>query len=62
MRDKHFLFTLLQTASAFFVNLSAGYFFAIYATQNMWVLLNDVIVCIVCLVIAIYLAKFVRYE
>ncbi len=62
MKRTQFLSNLVQIGAGFFTNLAAGYFFALYATTNVWVLINDVIACIVCLVFANYLANMLNDE
>ncbi len=62
MRHKNVVFTTLQVSSSFFVNLATGYFFALYTTKTIWVLINNIVACILCLYIAIYIAHFLSHE
>jgi hypothetical protein len=62
MQKQTLLHIILDAASAFFINLAAGFFFAIYVTKTIGVLLNNIIACIVCIVVAIYIATMKHNE
>jgi hypothetical protein len=54
--------THLRIASNFFLNLSAGYFFAAFVPQSAPVLLNNVILCIVSIGICVYIEGVLEDE
>jgi len=64
MRKESRLFiSLLRIGAAFFTNVSAGFLFAIYISPNMFLLTNNILLCIVCLYLGVYLdAHLSDYE
>jgi hypothetical protein len=57
MRTKSTL-DLAELAIAFFINIAAGFFLAIYATPNLLEKLNALLTCIACF----YMAYFIQQK
>ena len=62
MSSNTFFISLLRVGSGFFTNLAAAYVFAIYISPNIVLLTNNVLLCIVCLYLAVYLDRHADYE
>lgn len=56
MQNKQF-FLLIDLSSGFFLNLSGGYFFAIYAAPDLLNKVNALIACCACFSASYYIAK-----
>lgn len=63
MEDRKVFVTILRISSAFFTNIAAGYFFALYATHDIWHLINNILLCILCLYVALLTENYIKqYE
>jgi hypothetical protein len=62
MRKKKRFVAFAKMCAAFFTDLAAGYFFAIYISPNGWSLTNNIILCILCAYLAFFIQQFLEYE
>ncbi len=62
MSSNTFFISLLRVGSGLFTNLAAAYVFAIYISPNIVLLTNNVLICLVCLCLPVYLDRRIVHE